>query len=145
MNFIGLSNVLALKMNREEYNKYRGWTVPADENPKDEGYLVKHGNGHENWFPTKIFEAEYAPLVGGTLVSTILDMTSGDYKARFRAEYRQLTYRMEGLSKMLENYKAGKLSFKPKCSYELLQSQYNAMSNYESILRHRAEIEGIAL
>lgn len=23
------------------YNRYRGWEIPADENPEDEGYLIR--------------------------------------------------------------------------------------------------------
>lgn len=31
-------------MTRGDYNNYRGWTIPKDEDPKDEGYLVKYSN-----------------------------------------------------------------------------------------------------
>jgi len=40
-------------------------------------------------------------------------------KKRFKAEYYQDRNRTEGLERMLETYKAGTLSFTPKCSYEL--------------------------
>ena len=40
--YIGVKLVEAKPMTRNDYNDYRGWTVPADENPYDEGYLVKH-------------------------------------------------------------------------------------------------------
>ena len=32
--------VEAMPMTRGEYNKHRGWEIPANENPADEGYHV---------------------------------------------------------------------------------------------------------
>ena len=43
--YIGTKIIQAKPMNRGEYNKYRGWEIPADENPEDEGYLVKYKDG----------------------------------------------------------------------------------------------------
>ena len=72
-------------------------------------------------------------------------MNSADYKDRFKAEYLQLKIRMEGLRTMLHKYKAGTLSFKPSCSYDLLNGQYKVMILYASYLEERAEIENIDL
>ena len=47
--YIGVKQVEAKPMTRNDYNDYRGWTVPADENPYDEGYLVKHSDNYESW------------------------------------------------------------------------------------------------
>ena len=33
--------VKATPMNRLEYNNYRGWVLPENENGSDEGYLVE--------------------------------------------------------------------------------------------------------
>ncbi len=67
--YIGTKMVKAVPMNRELYNSIRGWTVPAGENPHDEGYLVEyldggapnHPNfhGYVSWSPKKQFEAAY--------------------------------------------------------------------------------------
>lgn len=57
------------------------------------------------------------------LKDTIEMMVSVDYKERFKAEYLQLKIRMTGLSNMLKKYKAGTLTFKPSCSYDLLNGQ----------------------
>lgn len=43
--FIGTKIILALAMNRLEYNQYRNWELPADENGADEGYLVEYTDG----------------------------------------------------------------------------------------------------
>jgi hypothetical protein len=72
-------------------------------------------------------------------------MISSDYKERFRAEYLQLKIRIDGLTAMLEKYKAGTLPFKPSCSYELLSKQLNTMALYKMCLEERAEIEKITL
>lgn len=55
------------------------------------------------------------------LKDTIEMMVSVDYKERFKAEYLQLKIRMTGLSNMLKKYKAGTLTFKPSCSYDLIK------------------------
>ena len=40
--YIRTKMIEAAPMSRGEYNRYRGWTIPKDENPADEGYLVKY-------------------------------------------------------------------------------------------------------
>ena len=77
----------AAPMNRGEYNKYRGWTIPANENPNDEGYLVKYQDGYESWSPKAVFEESYSEYDETKLPSTALGMQSKDYKERFKAEY----------------------------------------------------------
>lgn len=68
-----------------------------------------------------------------------------DWDDRFREEYFQLSTRTEKLRQTLVNYKKGKLNFKPKCSYDLLNGQYKAMKLYLSYLEERAEVEGLTL
>ena len=77
------------------------------------------------------------------LKDTIEMMVSVDYKERFKAEYLQLKIRMTGLSNMLKKYKAGTLTFKPSCSYDLLNGQLKSMEMYAKYLEERAEIENI--
>ena len=79
------------------------------------------------------------------LSETAALMSSPDYKDRFKAEYLQLQIRIEGLSAMLEKYKAGTLTFKPSCSYKLLHGQLTAMQFYKTHLIERAKIELIDL
>lgn len=57
--YIGTKTIEAKPMTRGDYNKYRGWTIPADENPDDEGYLVKYSDGYISWSPKKPFEEAY--------------------------------------------------------------------------------------
>ena len=65
----GTKRVYAQPMSRGKYNEYRGWEVPADENPADDGYLVEYvdggrGNdsrhaGYISWSPKDVFERSY--------------------------------------------------------------------------------------
>lgn len=57
--YIGTKLIEAKEMNRGDYNVYRGWTTPENENPTDEGYLVKYSDGYESWSPKKQFEEAY--------------------------------------------------------------------------------------
>ena len=40
-HYIGTKTVMAQPMSRGAYNKYRGWELPDDEDPNDEGMLVE--------------------------------------------------------------------------------------------------------
>lgn len=57
--YIGTKIIQAEPMTRGAYNKYRGWTIPADESPYDDGYLVRYPDGYESWSPKDVFEAAY--------------------------------------------------------------------------------------
>jgi hypothetical protein len=56
MKYIRLNMVEATPMTRGDYNKLRGWTIPADENPNDEGYLVVDSEGYRTWYPKAKFD-----------------------------------------------------------------------------------------
>jgi hypothetical protein len=79
------------------------------------------------------------------LSDTIEMMTSEDYKERFKAEFYQLMIRINGLDKMLKDYKAGTLPFVPTCDYELLFTQLYNMKCYACDLITRASKENITL
>ena len=57
--YVGTKMIEAKQMNRGAYNDYRGWKIPLDEDPADEGYLVKYSDGYESWSPKKQFEKAY--------------------------------------------------------------------------------------
>ena len=73
-NYIGVKEIKARPMNRLDYNGYRGWGLPSDENGEDEGYLVEYTNGsdknHQNhdgyvsWSPKAQFEEAYRETTG---------------------------------------------------------------------------------
>ena len=67
--YFGTKEIIAKPMTRQEYNDYRGWTLPDDEDGTDEGYLVEYVDGggtnhpdHEgyiSWSPAGVFNAAY--------------------------------------------------------------------------------------
>lgn len=79
------------------------------------------------------------------LQDTVEMMNSADYKDRFKAEYWQLSLRLDALVGMLMKWENNMLDFTPKCSKETLENQVIFMQGYLNSLRLRAEIEGIEL
>ena len=67
--FIGTKIINAKPMSRLDYNIFRGWELPANENGSDEGYLVEYIDGGEpntkeyrgyvSWSPKVQFENAY--------------------------------------------------------------------------------------
>lgn len=58
--YVGIEEVNAAPMTRGEYNSYRGWTIPQDENPSDQGYIIQRSGNHVNWMPKDVFEDIYS-------------------------------------------------------------------------------------
>jgi len=90
--FYGTKKLKAKPMTRGDYNKYRGWGNPKDENPNDLGYLVEYLDGgapnHEahsgyiSWSPKDIFEAAYQLTTEMSFGHAITAMKSGKRVAR---------------------------------------------------------------
>lgn len=80
--YIGTKKVEATKMSRGEYNRYRGWTIPENEDPADEGYLVKYSDDYESWSPKDTFEASYHECSDMTFGLAIEALKKGEYVAR---------------------------------------------------------------
>ena len=51
--YVGTKMIHAEPMTRGEYNQYRGWQIPENENPEDEGYHIVYPDGYESWSPQK--------------------------------------------------------------------------------------------
>ena len=68
-NYMGIKLLQAKPMTRGDYNIYRGWTIPANENPADDGYLVKGSSTYETWSPKDAFEMAYLPLDNDTSIT----------------------------------------------------------------------------
>ena len=70
--YIGVKIIQAKPMSRQEYNDYRGWELPADENGSDEGFLVEYVDGGKSnhpdhtgyisWSPADVFKRAYSQL-----------------------------------------------------------------------------------
>lgn len=141
--YIGVKIIDATPMNLGEYNKYRGWKIPDDEDPEREGYLVKYPDDYKSWSPKEVFEEAYVEYHEDTLPTTAKDMISSDYKERFKAEYNQLVIRYNGLRNMLDKWDAGELNFTPTCDRSIYDDQLKAMQSYINVLKQRSALEKI--
>ena len=89
---IGTKLINAKPMTRAEYNMFRGWALPADENGFDDGFLVEYVDGgaanteeysgYVSWSPKEVFENSYRPTEGMSFGLTIEALKKGFKVAR---------------------------------------------------------------
>lgn len=87
---IGTKTILAIAMSLGDYNKHQGWTIPADQNPEDEGYLVEYQDGgkanHPNhkgyisWSPKAVFDNAYQDVTKGVSFGAAIQLARLGYK-----------------------------------------------------------------
>lgn len=92
LRYIGTKAVKAVPMTRGAYNAYRGWDVPSNENPLDDGYLVEYLDGgaanhsdhagYISWSPKDVFERSYRTVAGLTFGTAIELLKAGQKLAR---------------------------------------------------------------
>ena len=80
--YIGTKIIEAKPMNRGEYNTYRGWKIPENEDPTDEGCLVKYPDGYESWSPKKQFEEAYRAFDGGMNFGHAIELMKQGYRVQ---------------------------------------------------------------
>lgn len=90
--YIGTKLVKAKPMTRQEYNDYRGWQLPADEDGDDDGFLVEYVDGGKSnrrvhagyisWSPADVFNRAYCPVVGMTFGAALEALKIGKKVAR---------------------------------------------------------------
>ena len=91
-DYYGTKHIKATLMTRLAYNQYRGWTVPSDEDPADDGYLVEYLDGGKpnhpahagyiSWSPKAQFEAAYQPTTALSFGHAIVALKEGKKVAR---------------------------------------------------------------
>lgn len=131
--FISTHQVQATPLNRKDYNDLRGWEVPSDENPNDDGYLVVNNgvlernvdgfDGYVSWLPKVAFEEQYKPN------DTPID--------RMQVEADDLD---EKLLKLEAFVAKGKPDFLTDEEWSLLNQQAEYMVLYRDTLESRLEI-----
>lgn len=132
VSFTCHKTVKAVPMNRKDYNDLRGWSVPSDENPEDEGYLVEYqDDSHKNvegfdryisWSPKDVFEKGYK------LSETFTD--------RLKIEMEDLGVKLQKLEDFLSSSKSESLD---QMQRNLLKIQLCAMVTYYGIVSTRFE------
>ena len=128
--FIGTKSVLATTMTRGEYNEYRGWTIPENEDPTEQGYLVEYVDGGKpnddrhkgyiSWSPRDVFEQSYHQA-----------QTPQD---RVRLEQRDLYDKLDKLENFLDK---GQPDFIDDEQWALLKEQQMYMDAYNDVLTKR--------
>jgi Protein of unknown function (DUF2829) len=91
-HYIGTKLISATPMNRADYNTYRGWALPENENGADEGYLVEYLDGGKpnddrhagyiSWSPKEQFENAYRETSGMSFGLAIEALKKGHKVAR---------------------------------------------------------------
>jgi hypothetical protein len=74
--YLGVKLIHAKPMTRAEYNAFRGWELPANENGLDAGFLVEYVDGGQtntteyagyvSWSPKEVFDRAYQLIDGMT-------------------------------------------------------------------------------
>ena len=92
--YIGVKEILARPMTRKEYNDYRGWELPSDENPNELVYLVEYAkdpnskqnhSNHEGYIsmsPKHVFDKAYRETDGLTFGLAVEVLKLGHKVAR---------------------------------------------------------------
>ena len=143
--YTGVKEILAKPMNRKEYNDYRGWELPSDENGEDEGFLVEyiqsetspnvnHPNhkGYISWSPKDVFEESY--------INTFLSLDESvipteKHQIRVVNELVELTSKMSALLDFIESdffFKIVDIDEQKRLKQQLI-----VMKAYRSILTDR--------
>lgn len=130
--FAGTSLVYASTMTRQEYNDYRGWQLPENEDGSDVGYVFEDRKGQKNtdelggyvqWLPKGEFLRKFSAAE-----------TPQD---RVRLEHRELKERRD---KLIEFLQKGQPAFIDDKNWTLLKEQCDAMNWYYTILGSRIEL-----
>lgn len=134
--YIGTKIINAEPMNRQAYNDLRGWVVPADENPTDDGYLVEYRDGgapnvpgfkgYVSWSPKVQFEAAYVEIGETSLLF--------EYQVRVAGEKAELDARREKLYAFIQKDAFDALEIREK---SLLSRQLVLMDELSSVLGDR--------
>ena len=124
-----VKDVHAKPMKRGEYNEYRGWKIPANEEANEDGYLVVYNKDtpdqYESWSPKRIFDAGYIELPGSGLP---------EHQRRVMLEYNELREKLDKLTAFIGGSVFAGL---PEDEREELAGQRDAMGVYAQHLHNR--------
>jgi len=133
--YTGTKTLMAVAMTLGAYNDLRGWSLPSNEDPNKEGYLVEYPlvgeddktnvegyKGYVSWSPKSTFEASYQE--SGTLVDRVL------------IETRDVATRLNALNTFMASDVFPTLERSAKSK---LYRQQRYMSKYVEVLGERLE------
>lgn len=156
--YIGTKVINATPMNRERYNWLRGWSVPKEEDPDTEGYMVEYTDrvenpphvpgfkGYVSWSPKEVFERAYRPVRVAEAQPTAASAegsgtaSSGEKKKeetwvdRLMIEVSQISERYEKLNTFVLTDAFHRL---PKVERQDLYVQLSHMEGYKHAVQRR--------
>jgi hypothetical protein len=88
--YMGFKLLEANPMTLGDYNAYRGWNIPENEDPNKEGYLVKYSDDYVSWSPKEIFEAAYMKVIDNPNLPSGVSI-SGEMVDDFIVDYEVFT------------------------------------------------------
>jgi hypothetical protein len=128
----GTKQLRARPMTKGEYNAYRGWQPPANEDMAEPGFLVEYQDGGKSndsrhtgyisWSPADVFEKTYRP--------------AETFQDRVKLEASELEERIDKLTTFLSTDTFHAL---PKEEQDCLTAQQAAMLDYFGCLVERIE------
>lgn len=90
--FYGTKKLAATTMTLGEYNEYRGWDMPENENPDAPGFLIEYldggkanfpnHKGYISWSPKEQFENAYQPTTAMSFGHALVALKAGAKAAR---------------------------------------------------------------
>ena len=131
----GTKTLVAWPLTRGEYNDYRGWKHPENEDQSVAGYLVEYEPhpdeepndprhaGYISWSPATVFERTYAEV-------------STSWENRLIAEGRELAERLDKLRDFMQTTTFAAL---PLPDRELMAAQERYMTKYLDVLVERVQ------
>lgn len=81
-DYLGVKRVRAMRMNLGDYNDLQGWTIPEDQDPATEGFVVVYPDGYISWCPREQFESHNRVICAMTFGHAIEAMRQGNRVAR---------------------------------------------------------------
>ena len=144
--YTGIKEILARPMNRKDYNDYRGWELPANENGDDEGFLVEYvqsetstnqnhpaHKGYISWSPKDVFEESY--ISTDVLINKSVFEEYEPSQQRVIDELKDLETKIFNLSNFIKTeFFTERLDSEEQ---QRLKQQLIVMQTYESILIQR--------
>jgi len=119
--YIGVKITHGEPMTRGDYNKFKGWTIPADENPDDEGYLVKYSDNYISWSPKAAFIDAYR---------RINNMTFGLAVEALKKGYRICRKGWNGKGMYIQLNKGGDYEFSELLPFFVIKNTSNSFNTW---------------
>lgn len=136
--YIGTKSVMATTMTRGEYNEYRGWQIPENEDPSELGYLVEYVDGGKpnderhagyiSWSPADVFERSYK-------------QSPKNHIERMHDEKHELDTKLNALKAFLAKLGTDQAPMLTDDQVYSLELQAEVMGLYSNILGSRIEYD----